>query len=185
VVGSKLEQKILWLFRDVTSSYSILKISKLLNKSYPHVYHKVQELLGAGIFIKLVVGNTHLCRINLGSDLAKSLLTINEVQARDEWLLSTSKGKGLTAELHKLPEEHQDIIVVKVRNNFYAVADAETILALKKILSRFHIHHLTIPQFADMIVREKSHDQIIVLTGFDAYFSLMRQVQEKSPLIIQ
>ncbi|MFH0978153.1 MAG: hypothetical protein V1837_02510 [Candidatus Woesearchaeota archaeon] len=83
MAASKLEQRIVGLFVDVKSAFSILQIAKMMNTSYPHVYNAVQGLIEQGILSKLVVGNVHLCQLNLDNDLTISLLSLLALQKRE------------------------------------------------------------------------------------------------------
>jgi DNA-binding Lrp family transcriptional regulator len=177
VVGSKLEQRILGLYRNVNVSYSILQISKKLHTSYPHVYNKVQQLVKQGILTQISVGPSNLCRLNLDNDMTLAMLTVNSISMRDEWINSTKKHQLLTL-LRELQSRHPGLIALSSKNKLFAVVDCEEKLAsLRKELSPLTLEYLTYSQLR--LMPDEFMEQAIILIGFEAFFRLLKTKERR------
>jgi DNA-binding Lrp family transcriptional regulator len=176
-VFGKLEQRILRLYSDVTSSYSILRISQQLQTSYPHVYNKVQELLKKGLMKKLTVGPSHLCAVNLKNDVAVALLTLVHIENRDSWL---DRNPAKRAILRTVKAQLDDCTL--------ALFAGDELLIIGERRPRTppqDATFLTSQQFKDRIAHDPSCHDPVILFGFEAYFRIMRELVDALPINIK
>lgn len=101
MIGNKLEQSIISVFQeDLSSTYSINQVSKILKKSYPLINKKSNFFLQEGILRKIDIGRSYQCFLNMQSDKTRILMTLNEVKKKEQWLLRNKEN-----ELSQEPQE--------------------------------------------------------------------------------
>jgi len=82
---NKLEQDIIKLYdSNLVSVFSINQISKKLNKKYPYINKKINDLLKHKIMSKIVIGKSHLCGLNFFNDKTHLLLSLNEINKKSK-----------------------------------------------------------------------------------------------------
>lgn len=172
MVGSILEEKIVGLFADGRSAYSILQISRLLGRSYPHVYNVVQVLLEDHVLLKLVVGNTHLCTVNLDSDKAVILLSLHHLRKRE----SLRKHElSLLTSLKEAKDLFSTAFLAKGR--FYVVTEDK-----KKAKKRFQsLTCIDRRECSELFVGQNLNKDALVLLGFEGYYDILRHVLDRLP----
>jgi len=179
LIGNKLEQEIVNLFRGLNEQYSINQISSLLNKSYPYIHKKVNFLIEEGVLTKINVGNSHLCSINISNPKTVVLLSISDINlinsktGKNDLILS---GKNIK-KIRGLVSSREIKTVFYFNRKIYLVADKSNkkiISGLKKV---FHgsdlIDEKELLQMAvdiDGFNKEK-----IVIANFENYYGLMQK----------
>ena len=168
---NSLEQDIVALYnRDLTASLSINEIARSLKKTYPYIYKKVNSLIQKEILKRTVIGRSHVCTINLQSELAILLLSINEVQKKQD-LKKTSKEFRFIADIL---ENEADNIITAVR------------IRQKIILVTSKPKHINIPQavfmdkrtFLAYLVEEDMADHAI-LYSCEQFFNCIKELEPK------
>ena len=87
MIGNKLEQSIISVFQNnLSATFSINEISKILKKSYPNINMKSNYFLKEGVLKKIDIGRSYRCYLNIENEKAKIFMTINELNAREELL---------------------------------------------------------------------------------------------------
>lgn len=180
MIGNDLEIEIIELFRqDLTRVLSIRQISKELGRTYPYIHKKVSEFLEDGIFKQIKIGNSILCSINLQSEQAILLLSINEIKKKNELI---KQNKTLTKKILKIKTVNSEVpiqtalqvktqTIIVTENKFYKKA-------LMKEFSNSLI--LTREEFQETIVCDYSKFQDhTLLYHNERYFELIGAMEEE------
>jgi hypothetical protein len=188
LVGNKLDEDILEvLSRDITNLHSINQIAKSLHKAYPYINKKIHDYLDEDILKKAVIGNAHLCFLNLTNDKTRLMLSLVEINIRNkhprhkEW-------DELKISLNDIRSRH-DIQTALVYKNSIIIVLENTLYAeeIKKSLNTNHnIIVIDKKNFQNEIV--KNHDLIrekIILVSPERYYEIISEIQEKLIQIIQ
>jgi DNA-binding Lrp family transcriptional regulator len=168
VAGNRIEQEIIGVFnKDVGASYSINEIAKILDKQYPYVHKKVTEFLKEGILNETIVGRSHLCSINLSSDVAILLLSLNEEKKKRDLLKKEPRLKEI---ISLLSSDAHIRSIVKVDGRIVGlVDDAHTSeIASVSLLGK--------EDFKELLFKQRD---VVVLFGFETYFRALKDIQGK------
>ncbi|MBR9675589.1 hypothetical protein GOV05_01120 [Candidatus Woesearchaeota archaeon] len=184
MVGNRLEQEIIRVFNsDILTQHSILSISKKLGKAYPHINQKINSLISQEVIRKEVRGKSYLCSLNLQSELAIALLSIDEINKKKEQtkriprkildlvnlLLSTKKTKN----------------IIYSNTNLYIITEEDTkkVFSKKKTKNAFF---LTNQEFKEEIFSDLSIiKNALILQSYEDYFSLLKEEEERLRAIKQ
>lgn len=99
----RLELEIIDIFsKDISSEYTINQISKILDRAYPNINNKVNSLIKEDVLSSKTVGRSCLCKVNLTSDKAILLMSLNEIVKRDKFIESSKDAKELLKEIHSI-----------------------------------------------------------------------------------
>jgi hypothetical protein len=115
MIGNKLEQSIIEVFQNnLSTTFSINQISKILKKPYPLINKKSNIFLKEEILRKINVGRSYQCFLNMQNDKTKILMVLNEVKKK-ELLFSYSSDKELSQEPFELASKYpiESIILYK------------------------------------------------------------------------
>ena len=176
MAGNLLEQKIIGIFnKDITKLYSINSISKLLKTSYPHINQKVNSLIKDGIIKKITIGKSHMCSMDLKSDLAISYLSIDEINNKKKKLIT----KSIKEFSKSLIETKKTKNIIFSNKTLYVLIDEED----KKYFSRFkkefqkNIIFANEQEFKEILLKDskivKDH---IILQSYESYFKLLKEI---------
>ncbi|GIU70006.1 MAG: hypothetical protein KatS3mg002_1242 [Candidatus Woesearchaeota archaeon] len=103
MIGNKLEQSIIKIFEEnLSNTFSINSISKILKKAYPNINKKSNYLIREGVLGKIEVGNSYQCYLNLSNDKAKILLAMIEINKKDSLIRHNPDIELLISELSQL-----------------------------------------------------------------------------------
>jgi hypothetical protein len=87
MIGNRLEQDIIKVFQDnITETYSINALSKILRKAYPYINKKTNFFIKEEVLRKINLGNSYQCFLNLRSEKTKIFMMMNELNKRDFYL---------------------------------------------------------------------------------------------------
>ncbi|MBN2367387.1 hypothetical protein JXC34_00080 [Candidatus Woesearchaeota archaeon] len=178
MIGNKLELDILGIFnRDITAFLSINKISKLLNKAYPHINAKVNQLIKEGILNKTEFGRSYLCSMNISNAKTVALLSLAEAVKKDKFLKKT----GLSDILTQIRKEFRIYTIFAVSSSIYFVMDhihdKEAIKNSFKELESYSPVFLSKDEFMIRIKEEKSlFSKKIILYSPETYFELIEEI---------
>ena len=104
MIENRLELDIISLYdNNLKSLFSINQISKKLDKKYPYINKKVKQLIKSDILQKINFGRSHLCSINLDSDRAIILLSLNEIRKKERFLCDL--GTDMNQMLNRIKNE--------------------------------------------------------------------------------
>ncbi|MBD3203354.1 hypothetical protein GF327_03610 [Candidatus Woesearchaeota archaeon] len=178
-----MEQEIFTLFtKDITLQLSINQISKKLDKSYPYINKKVNELIEQEIFNKTKIGRSHLCSVNLRNDKARVLLMLNEIEKKERYLKKTNlldkeKIFEITGafNIFTILQSGQRLIFVLNYLN-----DKEAIKNKFPYIKKLDPEFFEMPDFKQEILSDKSiiKDHVI-LYSFEKYFEILQEIQKE------
>jgi hypothetical protein len=141
------------------------------------VYHKVQELLKEGIFIKFVIGNTHLCQINLQNDKAVNLLVLNEILRRDIFLKQNEKYRGIVQLLKILKATYAVRAAFYLDKTCYIVCDnLAQVPYIEEKLEKTSSKCISTEEFLDIMLKPSAITENVILVGFEQYFELLQRI---------
>lgn len=178
MVGNDLEIEIIELFRqDITILLSINQIAKNLGKSYPYIYKKVISFIEQGILNKTTIGSSSLCSINLQSEEAIILLSINEILHKKKVLEKDDKIKATIFKIREIGKEIpiqtsilvDDKIVLVTDNKFYQ-------RALHKEFSGAII--LTKIEFQDRVLEDYNPTHTLLYQN-EKYYEIMGEIERE------
>ncbi len=185
VVDSDIELNIVKLYdSNIKAIYSINQISKKLNKAYPYINRKVGGMIDESILKKVVIGNSHLCSLNLRNEKTTLLLTMNEINKKkkiDSELradirecINEIKKKVMLQSVIYLPQpEEQAIFVLSSSKDEAYVERATKHLPIKRVFVNRN-------QLKKMIVDEKTgvFRHKILLYGYEKYFESLYEIED-------
>jgi hypothetical protein len=152
-------------------AYSINEIARLLHRTYPYVHKKVTELLKDGILSEVALGNVRLCSINLANDDAILLLALNASKKKQIFLKKNAKLQTVVLALSTLKGMRT---MVSNGQDLFLVADEPL------VLSAVHAKIMTCGEFQDYyVVHKDQRKDLIVLSSFESYFLLLKDIQGK------
>jgi len=123
MIGNKLEQSIIEVFQnDMSSTFSINQVSKILKKSYPLINKKSNFFLQEGVLNKINIGKSYQCFLNVQNDKTRVLMTLNEIRKREQ-ILSNSTDKELSQEPHELATKFPIDSIVLYKKTLIFVSD--------------------------------------------------------------
>ena len=182
MIGNKLEQEILGIYnRDITAVLSINQIAKKLNKAYPYINSKVNALIRQGVLKKVQVARSNLCSINLDSNKAIALLSLNEAIEREK-LLSKTQFREFEHQIKDLSKNF------KIDTIFFSKSKVCFILdhiydkeAIKNQLKqkKYDLIFYTKEFFQKELLENKSLLDKIVLYSPDKYFEIVNQIRNQ------
>ncbi|MFH1770579.1 MAG: hypothetical protein ABH828_03405 [archaeon] len=180
MIGNDLEIEIIELFRkDITRLLTINQIAKELRKAYPYIHKKVTSFIEKEIFNKFKLGNSTLCSINLQSEEAIVLLTINELKQKKELL---KKNKELELKIEKLKEASKEVpiqTVLKVKNKLFIITENQ--FYKKTLHNEFSTANImTKQEFQQKILKDYSQIQDhILLYHNEKYYEIMGEIEHE------
>ena len=184
MIGNKLELNIIGLFnRDISLLLSINQIAKKLNKAYPHINAKVNELIEQGILNKVQVGRSYLCSINLNDDKAVILLSLNEAIKKDK-LLQQPSNKKLLEEISLIKNNFKVYTIFILGKKLIFVLDhiydKEAIKNKFNQIKKFQLEFFTKQEFQDKAFADNSmlKDHIILYSPV-VYYELFQRVHSR------
>jgi hypothetical protein len=124
MIGNKLEQSIISVFQEnLSETFSINSVSKILKKSYPNINKKSNFLLKEGILGKIIIGNSYQCFLNLNNDKAKIYIAINELNKRDSLIQRDKIFQAIIDEIQQIGKRHNIETVMLYKKNLLFVCD--------------------------------------------------------------
>lgn len=103
MIGNKLEQSIIEVFQnDLSSTFSINQVSKILKKPYPLINKKSNFFLQEGVLKKIDIGRSYQCFLNMQSDKARILMATNEVNRKEVYIQKNRHFDAVMDELLQL-----------------------------------------------------------------------------------
>jgi DNA-binding Lrp family transcriptional regulator len=184
LVGSKLEREIIGIFnRDICAFLSINQISKKLNKAYPHINAKVNELLEEGILTKYEIGRSYQCSINLNNEKAVALLTLNESEKKEQAISKIKNNKALSDELLSIRKQFKVFTIILNKDELIFVLDylydREAIKNMSHQLSQFDLIFLGREDFKKYALENIRHqNDWVILYSCEKYFELLSEIKE-------
>ncbi len=174
MLENDLEQEIVDLYSaNLVDLLSINEISKRLNKKYPYINKKVNQLIERRILNKIVVGRSYLCSLNLENEktmLLLALCQINKKKEDFEFLRKYVIQNSLDLTVHSVVSYQDGIIFIVngLRERRKIIEDHPHAQALHK------------SEFVDMLIDTPHlfHNHIVVY-GYERFFELVASAKEE------
>ncbi len=188
MLGTSLEHDIISLYApNVKSLFSINQISLKLNKKYPYINKKVTSLIHANIFRRTVIGRSHLCSLNLGSEHTRLLLCAYQMQRRKDFIAETGIDIHVFKEVAQFPHA---IVAVDAEKTIYIITESEGDF-MQFSCEGYGVQRITRKDFA-LFLKKKDHPlytEPIVLYGAERFYELLASLEQSlaqlySPLVI-
>ena len=169
---------------------TINQIAKELKESYSFVNRIINRMITEELIKKQKIGHSLLCRLNVKNDKTKALMSLNEVNKKQEFLSKNKELKLITDELLKVKADSIAIFGSYAKNTQTRESDIDLFIVTEKKLditklSR-NIHAKYGKEISPVILTknqlEKQKDKPIikeiikyhvVLTGFENFINLM------------
>ncbi len=157
MIGNKLEQSIIKVFEEnLSETYSINSISKILKKSYPNINRKSNFLIKEGVLGKIDIGKSYQCYLNLNNDKAKIFLAMIEINKKDLFISRNPKYSNILMELFHLSKKFPiETIVLHKKNLIFVYRDTikrEDILEQTLLTQEFNIVFLNRKEFQNQFL---------------------------------
>jgi len=187
VIAGELEQEIIGLYNsNICAMYSINQISKKLKKKYPYIHKKVRMLIKEKILLSNVIGRAHLCSLNLENERTVILLTMNELEKRDQ-LFNEKKGLHLFLEkIKKLSRNETINSVVWYNKRICCIVESSYNRKLKRIITncanKTGYKALCYDKkgfIKEVLANKKLFHERVVIYGFERFFELMLQAETR------
>ncbi len=179
LIGNELELKIIGLYEsDLSAGFTILQISKLLGKAYPYINKKVNEFISEEIFRKTVVGKSYLCRLNLGSNQTKILLSLIEIKKLESRLIQDSTMSAILAELNLLRQQFCVLSAAEISGQVVIIGDNLSLAQLQEKAPLLASRNFVVASQNELrgVLAKKRASQ--VLFGFEQFFTLAAEALE-------
>ena len=182
MIVSKVEQDVVELFnRDITQILSINQIAKSLEKAYPHINSKVNNLIDLNVLKKMQAGRSYLCSLNLKSSLAIALLSFDEAVKKQKL---EKKHTEIFNELNNIVKEFKVYTVFFSKKKIYFVLDhiydKEAIKNNSKLSKKEKTEFLTLKDFQKLLLEKPEllkHKTIIY--SCEKFFELTNEIFPK------
>lgn len=169
---------------------TINQIAKELKETYSFVNRIVKRMISEDLILKEKIGHSLLCKLNIKNDKTKALVSLNEVNKKQEFLSKNKELKLITDELLKIKADSIAIFGSYAKNTQTRESDIDLfIVTEKKVdianLSR-NIHAKYGKEISPVILtknqleKQKNKPIIneiikyhIILAGFENFINLM------------
>jgi DNA-binding Lrp family transcriptional regulator len=181
LAGNRLEKEIIGIFNnEITSVLSINQIAKKLKKAYPHINHKVNELIEEGILKKTVAGRSILCSINIENEKAVLLLSLNEIEKRERH--SKRLSSELLEEISKIRKSFK-VYTILIQNKCITFVldhlyDKEAIKNGFSKIKEFELRFFSKDEFLETALKDNSLTSgQVILYSPATYFEFISQIK--------
>ncbi len=185
MLGNRLEQQILEVFdRDISSLFSINQISKKLNKSYPHINAKVNNLIKEGVLSKANVGRSYLCSLNLENEKSIALLILESARKKEKAVSKIKNNSIFFDEIYRIKKEFRVHTLLLANDSLFFVIDylhdKEAIKNMFSEIKQFNLLFFDTGGFIDHLLQNPGLiRELIVLYSYEKYFEIVNSVKSK------
>jgi hypothetical protein len=185
MIGNKLEQSIINAFQeDLSSTHSINHISQLLKKSYPVINKKSNFFLQEGILKKLDIGRSYQCFLNLKSDKARVLMTLNEINRKESFIAKNKNFENVIDELLQIAKKYPIDTILLYKKTLIFVTDAtdkkNEIMELSVLTKDYTLLFFTKHRFQEYFIENKDLQRYhLVFHNADIYLNIIAEVADK------
>ena len=185
MIGNKLEQSIIAVFQNnLSNTYSINEISRILKKSYPNINKKSNYFLKEGILKKINIGKSYQCFLNLDSEKTKIFMAVNELNIKEEFLKDNKEFGKVFDELSQIYKRFSvDTIIYFKKNLIFILKDLSDKVSISEltVMSRAYNHQfMTVQEFQALFLNDmelqKNH---VVLFSVENYLQMLSEINDK------
>ena len=185
MIGNKLEQSIISVFQEnLSSTYIINQVSKILKKSYPLINKKSNFFLQEGILRKINIGRSYQCFLNMQNDKTKVLMAVNEINKREAFAQKNSAFANLMDELSQLAKKFRiETVILYKKTLIFVTSDMDKkndIMDTSFLTKDYNLLFFTRKTFQDRFVEDidlrKYH---LILYNTDICLNIITSVADK------
>lgn len=184
MIGNKLEQSIISVFQDdLSSTFSINQVSKILNKSYPLINRKSNFFLQEGILKKIDIGRSYQCFLNMHNDKTKVLMAVNEINKKESFIQKNKGFDSVMDELLQLTKKFNiDTILFYKKTILFVTSQIESkdeIMSLTMLTRDYNILFFDKSSFQQRFMNDKDLQKYhLVLYNVDIGLNIMAEVAD-------
>ena len=185
MIGNKLEQSIINVFQeDLSSTYSINQVSKILKKSYPLINKKSNFFLQEGILRKINIGRSYQCFLNMHNDKTKVLMAVNEINKREAFAQKNGAFANLMDELSQLAKRFRiDTVILYKKTLIFVTSDTDKkneIMDMSVLTKDYNLLFFTKKAFQERFVEDKDLRKYhLIVYNTDICLNLITSVADK------
>lgn len=129
----RLQLKIIKLLLE-KPDLTMNQIAKELDESYSFVNRIIKKMINEDLIKKQKIGHSLLCKLNIKNDKTKALISLNEVNKKQEFLSKNKELKLITDELKKIEAESIAIFGSYAKNTQTKESDIDLFIVTEKKL---------------------------------------------------
>jgi hypothetical protein len=185
MIGNKLEQSIINVFQeDLSSTYSINQVSKILKKSYPLINKKSNFFLQEGVLKKINIGRSYQCFLNMHNDKTKVLMALNEINKRELYARKNTNFDSVVDELSQLAKKFRiDTIILYKKTLIFVTSDTDQkndILETSILTKDYNLLFFTKKIFQERFIEDKDLQRYhLILYNTDICLNLITSIADK------
>ncbi|MGV8171302.1 MAG: hypothetical protein ACP5OA_01240 [Candidatus Woesearchaeota archaeon] len=185
MIGNKLEQSIIGVFQEnLSSTYSINQISKVLKKSYPLINKKSNFFLQEGVLKKIDIGRSYQCFLNMRNEKARVLMAVNELNKKEELIRKITGFDNILDEILQLAKRFSiDTVILYKKTLIFVTSGIEhkdTIMELSVLTKDYNILFFDRKGFQERFTADMDLQKYhFVLYNVDIYLNMISEVSEK------
>ena len=184
MIGNKLEQSIINVFQDdLSSTFSINQISKILNKSYPLINKKSNFFLKEGILKKIDIGRSYQCFLNMHNDKTKVLMAVNEINKKEVYIQKHSNLDILNDEISQLSKKFSiDAILLYKKTLIFVTSDIgkkDEIMEMSILTKDFTFLFFNKKNFQEHFMKDKDLQKYhLIMYNVDICLNIITEVAD-------
>jgi hypothetical protein len=185
MIGNKLEQSIIGVFQEnLSTTYSINQISKILKKSYPLINKKSNFFLQEGILKKINIGRSYQCFLNMHNDKTKVLMAVNEINKREAYIQKNRNLDNVMDEISQLAKKFRiDTILLYKKTIIFVTSDTDKkndIMEMSILTKDYNLLFLNKKGFQEYFVEDKDIQKYhLILYNTDICLNMITSVADK------
>ncbi len=157
-----------YLSRDLGGLYSISDVGKSLGVAYSHAHSSIKQLVRDDVITIQKIGNVSVCRLNLKSPMALSLLSINSSRKASEWMKKNPQSSKI---IEKIAVVSDNVHCVLVKGSNIILIIPEKIKGADFSMFR----NRTVINKHQLLRKKKYYSDAVVLHGAEKYWSFMSE----------
>jgi len=185
MIGNKLEQSIISVFQeDLSSTYSINQVSKILKKSYPLINKKSNFFLQEGVLKKINIGRSYQCFLNMNSDKTKVLMAMNEINKKELFMRKNHSFNTVVDEVTQLAKKYRiDTVVLYKKTLIFVTSEVDKkdeIMEMSVLTKDYTMLFFNKKNFQERFVEDKDLQKYhLIIYNADIYLNLITGVADK------
>ncbi|MGV8087221.1 MAG: hypothetical protein ACP5N1_06345 [Candidatus Woesearchaeota archaeon] len=185
MIGNKLEQAIIEVFQeDLSSTFSINRVSKILGKSYPLINKKSNLFLKEEILKKINVGNSYQCFLNMRNDKTRVLMALNEINKKELLVQKNNYIQSVIDEIYQLSKKFPiETVLLYKKTILFVMIDTKMkkeLMELCALTKNYTLVFFDKKDFQDYFLNNKDLQKYhLILYNMDIYLNIISEVFDK------
>jgi hypothetical protein len=185
MIGNKLEQSIISVFQEnLSSTYSINQVSKILKKSYPLINKKSNYFLQEGVLKKINIGRSYQCFLNMNNDKTKVLMAMNEINKRESYIQRNRSIDSVIDEISQLAKKFRiETVILYKKTIIFVMHDTDKkseIMEISVLTRDYTMLFFNKKNFQERFLEDKDLQKYhLILYNTDICLNLITSVADK------